>query len=440
MAIDWQNIPVISKVQMPSGNEYYIKDAEAREKIEALGSPTHFAGATTTALTDQATTNPIQIDDASYTAHAGDVVVYGNKEFIFDGAKWIELGDTSDLGLLARKDSVSLAKGSGDQVLGEATTFQNADSTVSFASSAGANFVTGVDTAAVAPSFTEGAFSAGTLPSFTEGEFNAGTLPSFTYGAFNAGTLPSFTEGAFDEGTLPSKEADTFSAGTLPTFSEGNFTPASLGAGFYTAGTAASYSHSGFSGGSLGAASKSAFAIEGVTAEMGTGEDNETLIFSDAGTSNAVTEQGAFTAAVYGTDSFNGGTPTAIDVTKFDGGSKASDTFSQGSLPSFTEGAFDAGTLPSKAADTFSAGTLPSKTADTFNAGTLPSKDPDSFTAGTLPSKAADTFSAGSAATFTTAKALTPSDTGTAAAQSITVGTNDKVKVAKYDDLNVSVS
>ena len=55
-------------------------------------------------------------------------------------------------------------------------------------------------------------------------------------------------------------------------------------------------------------------------------------------------------------------------------------------------------------------------------------------------SKAADVFNAGSTATLATAKALTASVTGTAAAQKITVGTNDKVKVAKFDDLSVSVS
>ena len=443
MAIDWQNIPVISKVQLPGengnpGNTYYIKDAEAREKIEALGSPTHFAGSTTTALTDQATTNPIKIDGADYNAHAGDVVVNGSKEFIFDGTKWIELGDNSVFGDLAYHDKVDIQKTSVS-VLGSNTTASAASSTVTFGSSAGANFISGVDTAAVAPSFTEGAFSQGTLPSFTEGEFSAGTLPSFTEGTFSKGTLPSFTEGEFDAGTLPSKASDTFNAGSLPTFSEGNFTPASLGAGFYTPGSAATYSHSGFSGGSLGNATTGSFAIEGVVAAMGTGNDAETLIFSNAQESNAVTAQGTFTAAVYGTDSFNGGTPTVIDVTAFDGGSKASDTFTQGSLPSYTEGAFDPGTLPSKDADTWSAGTLPSKAADTWSAGTLPSKAADSFTAGTLPTKAADTFSAGSAATFTTAKALTPSDTGTAAAQTITVGSNDVKNVAQYSDLDVVV-
>lgn len=430
----------ISKVKLPSGSEYLIKDAWAREAIEALGSPTHFAGETSTAIQDGSTTNPITVNSESYSAHAGDVVVYGAKEFIWDGSKWIELGDTSDLGNLARKNSVSLSKGSGDNVLGEATTFTAAQSTVSFGSSAGSNFVTGVDDAAVAPSFSEGAFDAGSLPSFTEGAFSAGTLPSFTPGAFSAGTLPSFTEGEFDAGSLPSKEADTFSAGTLPSFTPGTFTPASLAAGFVTAGVAPSYSHSGFSGGSLGAATTDSFATEGVVAAMGSGEDAETLIFSAASESTAVTAQGAFTPAVYGTDSWNAGKPTVVDTTKFSGGSKTADTFSAGTLPSFTEGAFDAGSLPSKAADTWSAGTLPSKAADTFSAGTLPSKSADTWNAGSLPSKAADTFNPGSAATFTTAKALTPSDTGTAAAQNITVGTNDKVKVAVYNDLDVVVS
>jgi hypothetical protein len=49
-----------------------------------------------------------------------------------------------------------------------------------------------------------------------------------------------------------------------------------------------------------------------------------------------------------------------------------------------------------------------------------------------------------SASTTTNSKdevtAVTGIGTGTAAAQSITVGTNDKIKIAKYDDLGVTVS
>jgi hypothetical protein len=60
------------------------------------GDGVHFKGSTSTALTDGATTNPITIDGSSYTAAMGDMVVYGNKEFLFDGTSWHEMGDLSD--------------------------------------------------------------------------------------------------------------------------------------------------------------------------------------------------------------------------------------------------------------------------------------------------------------------------------------------------------
>lgn len=54
-------------------------------------------GETTTALIDEATTNPIIINGQSYTAKPNDAVIYGKKEFLFDGAKWHEFGDLSGL-------------------------------------------------------------------------------------------------------------------------------------------------------------------------------------------------------------------------------------------------------------------------------------------------------------------------------------------------------
>ena len=74
------------------------------------GDGVHFKGSTTTALTDGATTNPITIDGSSYTAVMGDMVIYGNKEFLFDGTSWHEMGDLSDT--VGRKYYVSgVAKG-----------------------------------------------------------------------------------------------------------------------------------------------------------------------------------------------------------------------------------------------------------------------------------------------------------------------------------------
>lgn len=471
----------ISKVKLPGSERvYYIKDSEARDLISALGSPTHFAGVSSTAIVDGAST-PTSVGGKD--VHAGDIAVYGNKEFIWDGAKWVEFGDLSNLKNLAYHDIQDIVITPGltkDNVLGEATTFTAAASSVSFDSGAGSDFVTGYNNDAVAPSFSEGQFTpasfengfvtAGSAAQFSEGAFtpaafqagfySEGTAPSFTEGAFtpaslgtgfySAGSAPSFSEGAYTPAQI---QAGFVTPGSAASFTEGAFTPASLAEGFVTAGTAASYSHSGFSGGSLGEATTSAFATQGVVAAMDS-SDSEMLVLSAASTSNAVTAQGTFTAAVYGTDTFNGGSPTVVDVTKFNGGSKAADSFTANTPTAIDTTKFDGG---SKAADTFSAGTMASidvskfnggsKAADSFSAGTVTTIDTSKFSGGSKASdtfvanvptaidvtkfdggsKASDTFNAGSAATLATAKALTSAVTGTAAAQTITVSNDDIV-------------
>ena len=90
-------MPEISKITLPSGTTYEIKDATARA---AIAGGTDFLGVTTTELTDGATTTPISIDGESINAINGGIAIYGNKEFIYankDG-KWHEIGDTTNLG------------------------------------------------------------------------------------------------------------------------------------------------------------------------------------------------------------------------------------------------------------------------------------------------------------------------------------------------------
>lgn len=316
----------LSKI-VKGSDTLWLKDAQAWADIaelrELIAGGTHWIDETTTPISNGATTNPIQINGESYTAQAGDIVSYGNMEFIFSkGGVWREFGSTGSLKALAFKDSAS-----GDYT----PAGTNQASAVSFTGQTSASFVNGFNDDAVAPSFKEGAF--------TPAELQAGF----------------------------------YTAGTAPSFSEGAFTPAEIQAGFVTAGSAASYSHSGFSGGSLGAATTGNFNTDAEKSSYD--EANETLTLSAASTGAAVTAQGDFTPAVYGTDTFDGGTPTAIDTTKFSGGSKA---------------------------------------ADTWNAGSMAAIDVTKFSGG---SKAADTFSAGSAATPTTASAVTAVGTGEAAAQ-----------------------
>ena len=85
--------PVLSTITLPSGSTYYFKDAWAREQLESLVSYSKFLGVTTTELEDGATTNPVTIGGEQVEADSGDIVVYGSKEFIWNGSAWAEFGD-----------------------------------------------------------------------------------------------------------------------------------------------------------------------------------------------------------------------------------------------------------------------------------------------------------------------------------------------------------
>ena len=310
----------------------YLKDSEAQQAIEELQSAVtgamHYLGTSTTALSDGLE----MVDSGAGDGQAVSVTI--------DGITYRKAApDASDDWTQLKSGDVAVYTVDGKDmefVYNDATNkWREYGSTGSLKALAFKDNASGNFTPAGTNADSAVSFSGQTSGTFVTGYNSDGVDASFTEGAFSAGTLPSFTEGEFSQGTLPSKEADTFNAGTLP---------------------------------SLGSATTSAFATEGETSTYD--ENTETLTFSAASTSDAVTAQG---------------------------------TFSQGTLPSFTEGAFSAGTLPSKA-------------ADTFNAGTLPSKD-------------ADSFSAGTAATLATASAVTAVGTGTAAAQTFS-GTQGSVTVS----------
>ena len=103
----------LSKITLPSGTTYNLKDAKAREDIAAIEAAiaggVSFLGITTTALTDGATTNPITIGGQSVSAINGCIVIYGSKEFIWADAdtSWHLLGSADEFGALAFKDSAS---------------------------------------------------------------------------------------------------------------------------------------------------------------------------------------------------------------------------------------------------------------------------------------------------------------------------------------------
>lgn len=78
-------MPEISKITLPSGNTYDLKDATARAAIEALEGASYFLGITTSSLTDGAHTSPILINGQNVHPKNGNIAIYGKSEFIWCG-------------------------------------------------------------------------------------------------------------------------------------------------------------------------------------------------------------------------------------------------------------------------------------------------------------------------------------------------------------------
>lgn len=302
---------LISKLTV--GNEtYYLKDAEARELLALLGTAAKKDVAAGVGADEQGLVTGAQVQAAiaglSGAMHfrgkldavpqsvsgyeSGDVILVGNKEYVCDGSKWVELGDEGiyalksvTIGTQDLSQNISLDTLKTDLGLGALAYKSSAKGTVAGQTISGIK-ATGTSTGSIAVALTQTA----TAASLTHEDYtpagnvtgsvvaagsvgiaknNSGTQISGTVSAPTVTVTPATAtiKKVTSAGTLPTKAADTFSAGTLPSF---------------TQGTKAQWSASV--------------------------DDNETLSFS-------------FTA--------NG-----------------DDTFSKGTLPSYTEGKFTQGTLP----------------------------------------------------------------------------------------------
>ena len=103
----------MSKITLPvnvngtiTNVEFTIKDAEARQAIEALGNALYWIGVTTTALSEGATTNPISVNGEDVTAKLGGLASYNGMEYAWNGSAWQGMGP-NNLGALAYKNTAS---------------------------------------------------------------------------------------------------------------------------------------------------------------------------------------------------------------------------------------------------------------------------------------------------------------------------------------------
>jgi hypothetical protein len=328
--------PTISRITLPSGNTYDLKDAKAREDIEALQSAVAggitFVGVTTTAISDGSTTSSITVNNATHAATKGDLVFYGDKEFVWDGTKWIEFGDLGTLGALAYKNSasgsytpagsVSKPTFTGDSMTstgsftpaGSVTVSTNSTAnktaTVSAASSGTATYTPAGSVSQ--PTFTGSSTSVSVTgtPAGTVSKPNITVTPSTTTvnSITNVGSLPSWS-GTVSNETL----TVTWNAGALPT--KGNNQSVMTGA---SAALAAAPTFTGeeatFTGSCTpsGSVSKPTFTGSGVRLVTGNIAVPSSYTASFSGTAGEVSVSGTPTGSV-SKPSFSG-TAATIEV------------------------------------------------------------------------------------------------------------------------------
>lgn len=213
----------ISKITLPSGVTYDIKDTVARET--AAGG-IQLKGTTTTPLTDEATTNPITIGGNSYTAKNQDAVFYQKKEFVFDGTKWHEFGDMSGLGELAYKDSTTASYTPAGTV--SQPTFTGTQGNLQVTGKPMGNITTGTGTANYTPAGTisKGTGTANYTPEGSVSTPNITVTPSTVskYVATSATGGGSATAGTAASCTLPTLTTSVANETLTIGWSAGSFT------------------------------------------------------------------------------------------------------------------------------------------------------------------------------------------------------------------------
>lgn len=328
MAQTYTSGPLLSKVKL-GNSTYYLKDADVREILDTFGSIVTYDKAATIADGGTGIPDADQVYDfvisqiaevgkalnlISATDHTavttpaiGDFVVEDDgSEWLYDGHAWREVGtenayvvktqtiagvDLADnitvaelqqaLGLkaLAYKDNGSVKVTTIDSInsfsTGKAGTYNVSASTVSVPATYDALDVTPAGSVTITAG-TAAAASYDKTTSVTVSSANAGDGETANYTPAGSVSVTNVT-------VTPStgEVATVTSSGTAYQLTAGSVTHATD--------------------------TTSAFTTEGLTATVGTGDDAETLIFSAASTSDAVTAVGAIT---YTDPVLNGSLPT----------------------------------------------------------------------------------------------------------------------------------
>ena len=335
MAYDYINTPVLSKVKF-GNNTYYMKDADVRAILDTFGNVVTLDKALNvtengTGLVDAALLYSYvgqqvgtlgQVlnlrSESDHTAivnpQTGDFVVEADhKEWLYDGAAWRVVGDESSYVLKTTTvagvdlaDSITVAELQNALGLKALAYKDNGSISINTVDSIN-NFTTGA----------AGSYNVSSTPVSVPATYSALDVTPAGSVALTAGTAAA---ASYDKATSVSVATAAPEQGASPTYTPSGSVSIDSITVTPSSGNVATVTDSGsayqLTAGSCtkGADSTSAFATEGVTVSVGVdnsgsggADESETLIFTAAGTSNAVTASGSIT---YVDPTLSGSLPT----------------------------------------------------------------------------------------------------------------------------------
>lgn len=362
---------LLSKVKI--GNDvYYLKDADLRAIVAQFGSAADQNVAASIAENAEGLATAAQVysyvtektADLAGAMHfvagnraaqtdpeAGDVVIEGTKEYVYDGTAWVELGDEGLWVPQGRKvagidliDDISVDELKSALSLRALAYANTASVTVD-------DYVQSITGASYTPagSVTANISSASasatlTTADYTPAGFVTGTViptGSVALSKDASGDMQvSGTNSASAVTITPSTESvlkAVKTAAVAPSFTEGTFTPGSFAKG--SAVTAAT---------------------EGIVASVGSGADAETLIFTAAATDNVMDFDATYTPGSKAADTFNAGSAAEFDTQTVWTGYTAAEAAAQ----AFTGDKFKATFTGNQSGDAIDASFAGTKAAD----------------------------------------------------------------------------
>ena len=325
MAINptFASTPVLSKVKLGEST-YYLKDADLRAIVSAFGNATAQDVAASIGKNVPGLATGIQVyeyvnektADIAGAMHfkagtradqtdpkAGDVVIEGVIEYVYDGTAWQELGDegtwvpkTRTIAGLDLQDNITAAELKTALSLKALAYADTASVTVN-------DYVTGLNGASYTP--------AGSVTATVDATATAATLTKADYtpaGSVNGTVVPTGTVGLADD-------ADGYQVTGTNAPSAVSITPntETVLKGVKTEAVAPSFTEGAFTPGSFTKGSAVVAATEGIVATIDD-TDTEMLVFTAASTDNVMDYDATYVAPSKAADTFSAGSAAVFDT------------------------------------------------------------------------------------------------------------------------------